>query len=107
MNAVYFEADSVTMIERYRPVLDEAGRRLQANRALHITLRGYTAPFGTAEGRATLSAARARYCMEYLKRSFGIADARITIEYYGAERAPELTDATWESYRCVELIIGE
>jgi len=105
LNAVYFEADSANMIERYRPILDEAGRRLRSDPALRITLRGYTAPFGTPEGRTALSEARARYCMDYLRRSFGISGERIKIEYYGAERTPEFANADWESYRCVELII--
>jgi outer membrane protein OmpA-like peptidoglycan-associated protein len=107
LNAVYFEANNANMIERYRPILDEAGRRLRSGPGLRITLKGYAAPFGTVEGRAALSEARARYCMDYLKRRFGIAEARMAIEYYGAERSPEFVDATWESYRCVELIIGE
>lgn len=105
LNAVYFEADSAVMIEDYRPILDEAGDRLRANPLLNITLRGYTAPFGTVEGRTEISAARARYCAEYLIRQYGIAESRITIEYYGAERMPAFRDASWESYRCVELII--
>jgi len=105
LNAVYFEADSAVMLERFRPILDEAGRRLQANPASRITLRGYTAPFGTVEGRSALSAERARYCMDYLRREFGIARARITVENYGAEKTPAFVDANWESYRCVELII--
>jgi len=105
LNAVYFEADSAVMIERFRPILDEAGRRLQANPASRITLRGYTAPFGTVEGRSALSAERARYCMDYLQREFGIARTRIAIENYGAEKSPAFVDANWESYRCVELII--
>jgi len=105
LNAVYFEADSAVMLERYRPILDEAGRRLQTNPASRITLRAYTAPFGTTEGRAALSAERARYCMDYLQQSFGIARARITVENFGAEKTPAFVDANWESYRCVELII--
>ena len=105
LNAVYFEANTAVMLESYRPILNEAGERLRANSRLRITLRGYTAPFGTAEGRAETSAARARYCAEYLTREYGIAASRITIESYGAERAPDFRDATWESYRCVELLI--
>ena len=104
-NAVYFEADSSVMIEMYRPILDEAGVRLRANPNLRITLRGFTAPFGTEQGRTEISRARAQYCADYLSRHFGIDPSRIRIESYGALRAPEYRDASWESYRCVELII--
>jgi flagellar motor protein MotB len=105
LETVYFETNNAVMFEQYRPILDEAGRRLQANTELRITLRGYTAPFGMAEGRAALSLARARYCRDYLKNSFDIAEERIIVEYYGAGKTPEFADETWESYRCVELII--
>jgi len=105
LNAVYFEADTAVMIERYRPILNEAGERLRANPSLRILLRGYAAPFGTAEGLVELSSARARYCAEYLAAHYGISESRIRIEFFGAERAPAFRDATWESYRCVELIL--
>jgi flagellar motor protein MotB len=107
LNAVYFEANSVAMIERYRPILNEAGRRLHSDPNLRITLRAYSAPFGTTDGQVALSAARAWFCVEYFMRQYDIAEARMKIEYYGAQRSPEFADATWESYRCVELIIME
>jgi flagellar motor protein MotB len=106
LNAVYFEANSTTMIERYRSVLNAAGERLRADPSLRITLRGYAAPFGTAESLAELSLARARICADYLSARFGVCESRINIEFFGAQRTPEVfRDATWESYRCVELII--
>ena len=104
-NAVYFEVDGAVMIEMYRPILDEAGVRLRSNPELKITLRGFTAPFGTEQGRAEISRARAQYCAAYLSRQYGIVESRMKIESYGALRAPEYRDAGWESYRCVELII--
>jgi outer membrane protein OmpA-like peptidoglycan-associated protein len=104
-NAVYFEADSARMIERYRTVLNEAGRLLRSDPDLRITLRAYAAPFGTVEGQVAVSAARAWFCVEYFMRQYGIAEARMKIEFYGAEKMPESADDTWESFRCVELII--
>jgi len=105
LNAVYFEPDTTVMIERFRPILSEAGQRLRANPSLTITLRGYAAPFGIAQELVELSSARAQLCADYLARNYGIAESRMKIESYGALRAPEFRDATWESYRCVELII--
>jgi outer membrane protein OmpA-like peptidoglycan-associated protein len=105
LNAVYFEANSVAMIEKYRPILNEAGERLKANPRLKMTLRAYAAPFGTEDGQVAVSAARAWFCMEYYMKNYGIAEARMKIEYYGADRSPEFKNASWESYRCVELII--
>ena len=105
LNAVYFEADSAAMIERYRPILNEAGERLRENPALRITLIGYAAPFGLEEALIALSSVRARYCADYLYSQYGIDRSRISIEYHGAQRSPEFRGATWDSYRCVELVI--
>jgi outer membrane protein OmpA-like peptidoglycan-associated protein len=104
-SAVYFRADSAAVIEGSRPVLDEAGRRLRANSALRITLRGYTAPSGTQDSITALSAARSWYCAEYLMRYYGIAEQRMSIEFYGAEETPE--QKPWELRRRVDLIIEQ
>jgi len=105
LNAVYFEPNSVVMIEKYRPILDEAGARLKADPKLRITLRAYAAPLGTTEWQTVISAARAWFCAEYYIKQYGISDERMKIEYYGGEKTPEFVDASWESYRCVELIL--
>ena len=105
LNAVYFAADSAAPMEQFLPVLNQAGAQLRANPELRIILRGYTAPFGTAEGRAALSQERAVFCADYLMAQYGISRERMRIEFFGADRVPELAGASWESYRCVELII--
>jgi|GEM_PF-3537372 len=107
LNAVYFEANSVVMIERYRPVLHELGARLRDNPNLQVLMRAYAAPLGDAEMARVLSAARGWYCMEYLAANFGIAWNRMRTEFFGAERAPEFAGANWESFRVVEFILIE
>jgi outer membrane protein OmpA-like peptidoglycan-associated protein len=104
-SSVYFMADSTALIEDYRPVLDGAGRMLRANPELRITLKGYTAPSGTRDGMTALSAARSWYCAEYLMKYYGIAEQRMTIEFYGAEETPE--QRAWELRRRVDLIIEQ
>jgi hypothetical protein len=106
MNSVYFERNSVIMIESGMSVLDNAGRRLSENAALKVTLVAYYAPKNTAEwqvqresGEPALSAARAEQCAEYLRENYGIAPERIKIEYrLAGKKTPEL-------YRCVALVI--
>jgi len=104
-SSVYFIADSAALIEDYRPVLDEAGRRLRAEPALRITLKGYTAPAGTRDGMTALSAARSWHCAEYLMKYYGIAEQRMNIEFYGAEETAE--QKTWEFRRRVDLVIEQ
>jgi outer membrane protein OmpA-like peptidoglycan-associated protein len=103
--AVYFRADSTTLVEEYRPVLDDVGRRLRANPALFITLKGYTAPSGTEEGKTALSAARSWHCVEYLMKYYGIAEDRMKIEFYGADETPE--QRAWEFRRRVDIFIEQ
>jgi hypothetical protein len=106
MNAVYFEPNSVLMIESDLAVLDNAGRRLQDKAALKVTLVAYYAPENTTQwqvqrdsGEPALSAARAEMCAEYLAETYGIVPERIKIEYrLASEKKPEL-------YRCVELVV--
>jgi outer membrane protein OmpA-like peptidoglycan-associated protein len=52
-----------------------------------------------------LSEERSLFCAGYLSRRYGISAERVKTENYGAEKNPEFKDASWESYRCVELII--
>jgi len=103
--AVYFRADSTTLVEEYRHILDDAGQRLRANPALRITLKGYTAPHGTEEGKTALSAARSWYCVEYLMKYYGIAEDRMKIEFYGADDPAELK--SWEYRRRVDIYIEQ
>ena len=107
-SSVYFEPDTGVLIERYRPVMEEAGQLLTANPELQLVLRTYTALFGTAEGRYMVSMERGQFCRDYFIQQYGIAPSRITIEAYGSEREP-LSARTddWVSYRCAELIIRE
>jgi flagellar motor protein MotB len=104
---VYFEPDSAAVIERYLPVLIEAGELLTSNPGLVILLRAYAAPFGSPDRLMTLSASRAMFCADYLIRYYGLSEERIIIEYFGSDRAPEFINSSWESWRCVELIIEE
>jgi outer membrane protein OmpA-like peptidoglycan-associated protein len=101
--SVYFIADSTALIEDYRPLLDWAGQLLYAKPELRITLRGYTALSGTEDAMSALSAARSWYCAEYLMRCYGIAEHRMSIEFYGADKTPGQP----ELKRRVDLIIEQ
>jgi outer membrane protein OmpA-like peptidoglycan-associated protein len=104
--AIYFEPDRGTrVLKQSWPLLQEAGRILQANPEARITLRGYAASFGTEEGQNTISAARVWFCVEYLKWECGIAEDRIHMEFFGAEKEPVSEEAEWQLRRRVELII--
>jgi outer membrane protein OmpA-like peptidoglycan-associated protein len=110
VNGAYFQINSAQIIDLYNEKLDEAGRRMQEKSSLRLTLRTYTPPQGDIEwqvrrkdGTPALSAARAGYCVEYLREKYGIDSKRIKIEYKDAGKASE--EAQREIYRCVEIII--
>jgi len=107
-SSVYFEPDTGVLIERYRPVLEEAGQLLAANPQLQLILRTYTALFGTPGGRYMVAMERGQFCRDYFIQRYGVAPSRITIEAYGSEKEPLLARTEdWVSYRCAELIIVE
>jgi len=101
----HFPANIAEMFEGSVPVVDEAARVLQEAPQTTITLRGYAALFGTSGARSNISRARAVHIKDYLVKQYGIREDRIRIEFYGADREPETSDGSWESYRVVELVI--
>jgi outer membrane protein OmpA-like peptidoglycan-associated protein len=105
LRVLYFPADAAFPIPSLLAELDAAGELLRRSPALGVTLRGYTAPYSTPGAQRGLSELRARFCETYLRREYGIEGERIRVEWYGAERLPELSDGTDRQRRCVEIII--
>ncbi|MCL2602774.1 MAG: OmpA family protein [Treponema sp.] len=103
LSGVYFDPNSTVMIVDHRQALDDVGKYLQDYPVMRITLRGYAALFGTPAGRQAVSQGRAQHVKDYLVQEYGISEDRITVEFFGADRAPELDDGTWEKYRAVEM----
>jgi len=103
-NAVYFEINSVSINEEYLHVLDEAGQQLADNPSRRLTLRAYYTQSGAEKqvrhstGEPALSAARAKWCAEYLFENYDVDASRIKIEYRNAGGASE-------NFRAVELIV--
>lgn len=106
--AVYFEAESGTSILDYCwPLLQMVGQMMSEDPESYVTMRGYAAPFGTTDGQITVSAARVWFCVEYLKKEYGIPEERMHLSFFGADEIPydwEVED--WDLSRRVELIIG-
>jgi outer membrane protein OmpA-like peptidoglycan-associated protein len=105
MRVLYFPPDQAVPVPSQLVELDRAGETLRAFPDARLTLRGYTAPYGTPGGRRALSEERARFCADYLGRTYGIPAERIVMEWYGADRAPAGDDGADWRRRCVEIII--
>jgi outer membrane protein OmpA-like peptidoglycan-associated protein len=104
VRVLYFTEDTALPVRLAE--LDAAGELLRSRQDLRVTLRGYTAPYGTQAGQLRLSEERARFCAEYLEKEWGIETERITVEWYGADRLPETSDGEEWRRRCVEIVIG-
>ncbi|MCL2608829.1 MAG: OmpA family protein, partial [Treponema sp.] len=86
--------------------LAETARLLNENPTLKVTLRGYTADFGTPAGRSSLSLARAASVARHLTELYGIEPERIALQNLGSQAVPELADGSPESCRAVEMFVA-
>jgi outer membrane protein OmpA-like peptidoglycan-associated protein len=105
---VYFAAGSGTNLNsRSLPQLRAAGDRLRAYPKTNITLRGYAAPSGSADGQMAISTARAWYCAEYLIREYGIPESRIRFAFLDSDETPETGTADLNRHRRVEITVEQ
>jgi outer membrane protein OmpA-like peptidoglycan-associated protein len=102
-STIYFPADEAVPAQAAE--LDRTGELLRARPELRISLRGYTAPYSTPAARRALSEERVRFCAAYLIREYGIAEERISVEWYGADQLPDPGDDSDQRRRCVEILI--
>jgi outer membrane protein OmpA-like peptidoglycan-associated protein len=105
IRVLYFPEDSAVPERSRLAELDTAAELLRSSPKLTVTLRGYTAPYGTRAGQLALSEARARFCETYLVQTYGIERARISVEWYGADKEPEASAGEDWRRRCVEIVI--
>jgi outer membrane protein OmpA-like peptidoglycan-associated protein len=105
---VYFEADSGTkIINSDLSQLRVVGRRLRDNPQMRVTLRGFATPSGTRGGQITRSAARVWFCVEFLKREYGIGEERIRMAFFGADEMTAAENVDLNLRRRVEIKIEE
>jgi outer membrane protein OmpA-like peptidoglycan-associated protein len=103
---VTFHADSAFITRDGFAVLDEAAAILDDFDELKIIVRGFAAPFVSAQGQREVSRRRAVNCASYLMEKHEIPEELITIEWVGAEESPENTlDSNHSQRRSVEIII--
>jgi outer membrane protein OmpA-like peptidoglycan-associated protein len=103
---VYFEADrGARIINSDLSQLRVVGRRLRDNPQMRVTLRGFATPSGTRGGQITRSAARVWFCVEFLKREYGIPEERIRMAFFGADEMTSAENADLNLRRRVEMVI--
>ena len=103
---IYFDFDKSTLTDSAKARLDRKIAILNANPGVGVQIEGHTDERGSAEYNQALGQQRAASVKRYLTQH-GIADARITIISYGAEKPAAMghDETAYASNRRAEFVI--
>ncbi len=106
-NTVYFDFDSSEIKPQYHAVIAAQGKRLAANRSLHVRLEGHTDERGSAEYNVALGERRAQAVKRALLLQ-GVGEGQLATVSFGAERpvADGHDESAWSQNRRVEFVSG-
>jgi peptidoglycan-associated lipoprotein len=101
---VYFDYDSFTVKEEFRPMLEATARQLSANRAMRMVAEGHTDERGGSEYNLALGQKRAESVVKSLVL-LGALENQLEAVSFGKERPVVVggDEADWAKYRRVEL----
>jgi len=103
--SVYFEYDSFTISDKYKPIVEAHAKYLAANRNARVTLQGHADERGSREYNIALGQKRA----DAVKRSItliGVQETIIETVSFGKEKPKALghDEASWAENRRVDII---
>jgi peptidoglycan-associated lipoprotein len=103
--SVYFEYDSFTVADQYKPVIEAHAKYLGANRAAKITLQGHADERGSREYNIALGQKRA----DAVKRTMtllGVQEVIVETVSFGKEKPKNMghDEAAWAENRRVDII---
>jgi peptidoglycan-associated lipoprotein len=101
---VYFDFDSYTVKDEYRPVIERNSKTLASDRKKHMQVEGHTDERGGREYNLALGQKRAESVAKSLAL-LGAADSQVEAVSYGKERpaAQGSDEAAWAKNRRAEL----
>jgi peptidoglycan-associated lipoprotein len=82
---VYFDFDSFSVKDEYRPVVENHAKRLQGNRQLRVTVEGHTDERGGREYNLALGQKRAESVVRAMT-VLGASESQLEAVSYGKER---------------------
>ena len=91
LNNIFFDFDRATLKEESYPELERLSKFLEESPRVRIAIAGHTDSTGDPTYNKWLSEWRADAVAKYLLKN-GIADDRITVEFYGAEKPAASND---------------
>ena len=103
--SVYFEFDSFSVADQYKPIVEAHARYLAANRTARVTLQGHADERGSREYNIALGQKRA----DAVKRAMtlmGVQDVVIETVSYGKEKPKREghDEAAWAENRRVDIV---
>ncbi len=102
---IYFDFDTATIKDEFRPVLEAHAKFLANNASISVKLEGNADERGTPEYNIALGEERAKAVAEIF-RTFGVSDSQMEVISYGEERPvdPGHNEEAWAKNRRVEIV---
>ena len=103
--SIYFDFDSFTVADQYKPTVEAHAKYLQQTRTAHVTLQGHADERGSREYNIGLGDRRAQAVRRALLLQ-GVNEGQITTVSYGEERPadPGHDESAWAKNRRVEIV---
>ena len=103
--AIYFEFDSFTVSDQYKPIVEAHAKYLQANRQARVALQGNADERGSREYNIALGQKRAD-AVKRMMTLMGVQDVVVETVSFGEEkpRNPGHDEAAWAENRRVDIV---
>jgi len=103
--SIYFEFDSFTVADQYKPVIEAHARYMQANRQAKITLQGHADERGSREYNIALGQKRAD-AVKRMMQLMGVQETVIETVSFGKEKPRNMghDEAAWAENRRVDIV---
>jgi len=103
--SIYFDFDSYTIRNEFRPTIEAHARYLQANKGRRVVLQGNTDERGSREYNLALGQKRSEAVRKALV-AYGVADGQAEAVSFGEEkpRATGTDEASWAENRRVDIV---
>ena len=103
--SIYFEFDSFTVSDQYKPIVEAHAKYLQGNRQARVALQGHADERGSREYNIALGQKRAD-AVKRMMTLMGVQDVVIETVSFGEEkpRNPGHDEASWAENRRVDII---
>jgi peptidoglycan-associated lipoprotein len=103
--SIYFEFDSFSVADQYKPIIEAHAKYLQANKSARVSLQGHADERGSREYNIALGQKRAD-AVKRMMTLMGVQEAIVETVSFGEEKPKNLghDEAAWAENRRVDII---